>query len=517
MKITSYAVKNYQFTLVIFLMVIALGVNALLNMPRAEDPEMNVPFFPVLVIYPGASPEDLEELVINPLERKISELEDIDKIISSARDGLAFIRVDFKHGSNVEIKYQDLVREVNSTKGELPPDIYDMYVEKVLPSNVSILQIALISENATHQQVTEYAEDLQDMLETIPELKLVEIHGLPRKIVRVELQLEKMARMGITSASVINLLKSEMASIPGGSLEAGTKVFNVKTSGNFKSADDVANTLVYSAGGQTFRLKDIADVYYDRAEEKHIARLNGYQCVLLTAAQKEGNNIALTQEKYTPVLEEFRKTLPANIEMVKHFDQADNVNNRLSRLGFEFLIAILLVSITLLPLGFRAAFIVMVSIPLSLAIGLVLLDLLGYTLNQLSIVGLVVALGLLVDDSIVVVENIERWLRDGFSKKDAAIKATQQIGLAVVGCTATLVIAFLPLVYLPEASGDFIRSLPMAVILTVLASMAVSLTIIPFLSSMLLKQHEGSRKGIYSCKRFKKPFRRHMRHCSIRR
>lgn len=495
MKITSYAVKNYQFTLVIFLMVIALGVNALLNMPRAEDPEMNVPFFPVYVIYPGASPEDLEELVINPLERKISELEDIDKIISSARDGLAFLRVDFKHGTNVEIKYQDLVREVNATKGELPPDIYDIYVEKVLPSNVSILQIALISENATHQQVTEYAEDLQDMLETIPELKLVEIHGLPRKIVRVELQLEKMARMGITSASVINLLKSEMASIPGGSLEAGSKVFNVKTSGNFKSVDDVANTLVYSAGGQTFRLKDIAEVYYDRAEEKHITRLNGYQCVLLTAAQKEGNNIAKTQEQYTTILEEFRKTLPANIEMVKHFDQADNVNNRLSRLGLEFLIAILLVSITLLPLGFRAAFIVMISIPLSLAIGLVLLDLLGYTLNQLSIVGLVVALGLLVDDSIVVVENIERWLRDGFSKKDAAIKATQQIGLAVLGCTATLVIAFLPLVYLPEASGDFIRSLPMAVILTVLASMAVSLTIIPFLSSMMLKQHEGKSEG----------------------
>jgi multidrug efflux pump subunit AcrB len=206
MKITSYAVKNYQFTLVIFLMVIALGVNALLNMPRAEDPEMNVPFFPVVVIYPGASPEDLEELVIDPLERKIAALEDIDKIISSAKDGLAFIRVDFKHGTNVEVKYQDLVREVNAARGELPPDIYDMYVEKVLPSNVSILQIALISENATHQQITTYTEDLQDMLETIPELKLVEIHGLPRRIVRVELELEKMARMGISSGSVINLL-----------------------------------------------------------------------------------------------------------------------------------------------------------------------------------------------------------------------------------------------------------------------------------------------------------------------
>jgi multidrug efflux pump subunit AcrB len=495
MKIAAYAVKNYQFTLVIFLMVIALGVNSLLNMPRAEDPEMKVPYFPVYVVYPGASPEDIEELVVNPLERRITGLEDIDKVISYSLDGLAIIRVDFKHGADTEVKYQDLVRELNSARSELPADIYDLRVQKILPSNVSILQIALIAENATRKSVREAAERLQDALESIPELKLVEIHGIPQSQVKVELQLEKMARMGITASSVMNLLKSEMASIPGGSIEAGTKTFNIKTSGNFKSAEDVANTLIYSSGGQTFRLKDVADVFYDEAEEKHITRLNGYQCVLVTAAQKDGNNIAQTQDKYTPVLEDFRASLPPNISMVKHFDQADNVNNRLNRLGFEFLIAILLVAITLLPLGFRAAFIVMVSIPLSLSIGLVMLDLLGYTLNQLSIVGLVVALGLLVDDSIVVVENIERWLREGYTRKEAAIKATDQIVLAVLGCTATLVIAFLPLVFLPEASGDFIRSLPMAVILTVVASMLVSLSIIPFLSSVLLKQHSGKSEG----------------------
>jgi multidrug efflux pump subunit AcrB len=178
-----------------------------------------------------------------------------------------------------------------------------------------------------------------------------------------------------------------------------------------------------------------------------------------------------------------------------HFDQAENVNKRLSGLSFDFIIAILLVAITLLPLGMRAATVVMISIPLSLAIGIVLLNLMGYNLNQLSIVGLVVALGLLVDDSIVVVENIERWLRDGHSRLEATLKATQQIGLAVVGCTATLIIAFLPLVFMPEAAGDFIRSLPMAVITSVIASMLVSLTIVPFLSSRLLKEHVGHPDG----------------------
>jgi len=495
MKISEYAVKNYQFTLVIFLMVVALGISTLFNMPRAEDPEMAIPFFPVVVIYPGASPEDLEELVVDPLEKEISELEGIDVIKSFINDGVVILRVDFEFGVDVDDKYQELVREISAVRDKLPKDIYSIDVQKVSPSDVSILQIALVSENASRETMKLQAERLQDMLETLPELKLIEIHGLPQQSVRVELQMEKIARLRIPVNLILASLQSEIANIPGGSLDAGDKVFNIKTDGSYRSIEDVQNTLISGINGQSIRLKDIAKVSFDFTEDKHITRLNSHRCILLTAAQKPGHNISDTKAKYEPILKAFEEDLPQNVAMIKHFDQADNVNKRLSKLGTEFLIAIFLVSITLLPLGFRAAFIVMISIPLSLAIGLILLNMLGYQLNQLSIVGLVVALGLLVDDSIVVVENIERWLREGYSRLDAAIKATKQIGLAVIGCTATLIIAFMPLVFLPDASGDFIRSLPMAVILCVLASMLVSLTIIPFLSSVILKQHSGKDEG----------------------
>ncbi|MCC7244371.1 MAG: efflux RND transporter permease subunit, partial [Saprospiraceae bacterium] len=181
----------------------------------------------------------------------------------------------------------------------------------------------------------------------------------------------------------------------------------------------------------------------------------------------------------------------------KVFDQNDSVRKRLTRFAKDFGIAILLVLLTLIPLGWRASLVVMVSIPLSIALGVFAMDQLGYSLNQLSIVGFIIALGILVDDSIVVVENIERWLRDGYNRREAAILATKQIGLAVLGCTATLVLAFLPLVYLPEASGDFIRSLPMAVVLTVLASLLVSLTIVPFLSSRLLAKEHNPEGNIF--------------------
>lgn len=487
MKISDFAVKNYQFTLVIFLMTVAVGLTTFLNMPRSEDPVIDSPQFPVIVIYPGASPEDMEELVVDPLEEAIYALESIKRIKTEIKDGVAVMVVEYNYNEDVDEKYQELVREVNAVRPELPENIFSIKINRVRPSDVNVLQIALISENASRESLKKSGELLQDELEKITQLKKVDLFGLPDQLVRVDLRLEKIAEMNIPLNAILGSIQSELSNIPGGQVEAGSKSFNVKTSGNYTTTEEIAETIIYSFQGKNVKLKDVAAVYEDFEESKHLTRLNGYRSVFVTAALKEGNNISKVQETYRSAIEKVEKQLPENIDLLVAFDQADYVNRRLSGLGMDFLIAIALVFITLLPLGNRASIIVMISIPLSLAIGLVLLNALGYGLNQLSIVGLVVALGLLVDDSIVVVENIERWIREGYSKKEAALKATKQISLSVVGCTVTLIIAFLPLVFLPEGSGDFVRSLPMAVIMSVLASMLVSLTIIPFLSTWMLK------------------------------
>lgn len=497
MKISQYAVKNYQFTLVIFIMIIVLGISTIMNMSRSEDPEMKSPQFSVVVIYPGASPKDMEDLVVDPLEKNIYSLENIKRLRTTINDGVAILQVDYKYNSDVEQKYQELVREVNTMRSQLPSDIFSIEVKKQEPSDVNILQTALISENASRDQLRFYADKLQENLEKVPALKNVKIHGLPDQQVRVELQLDKMAQLHIPVDAVMGALESEMANIPGGSIDAGEKSFNIKTSGNYNDLKEIESTIVAAANGKNILLKDIARVYYGFDDEKYFVRLNGHRSVVVSAAQKTGENISKTKLEYEPVIAAFKKTLPANIDLVTYFNQADAVNSRLAGLGKDFLIAILLVAITLLPLGQRPAIIVMISIPLSLSIGIVLLQLFGYNLNQLSIVGLVVALGLLVDDSIVVIENIERWMLEGHSRMEATLKATSQIGLAVVGCTATLIIAFMPIVFMPEGAGDFIRGLPLAVIFSVLASMAVSLTIIPFLASRLLKQHANPEGNIF--------------------
>ncbi|MET3884438.1 efflux RND transporter permease subunit [Niastella sp. OAS944] len=490
MKITNFAVKNYQFTLIIFLLFAVVGVLTLFTMPRSEDPTIHPPEYLITVIYPGTSPKDMEEQVAKPIENKIYGLENIDKMLTTVEDGVAAIQVKFKYGVDINNKYQEISTEINALKNsELPKDIYLIKTEKISSSDVKILQIALVSDIASDKLLRDQADILKTRLEKITNLKEVKYFGMPEQEIRVDIQLDKLAQLKIPLNVVAGSLQSEAADIPGGSINLDSKIFNVKTSGKLKNVEDVANTVIYNANGKIIYLKDVAEVSYKNEMVNHITRVNGHRCVLVTAAMKDDVNIAKVQGEFLPVLDEFSKGLPANIQLVKTFDQATMVSQRLGHLGFDFGLAILLVVITLLPLGFRASLIVMISIPLSLALGLIAMNLLGFSLNQLSIVGLVVALGLLVDDSIVVVENIERWLREGHSRMDAILKGTKQIGVAVVGCTATLVIAFLPLAFLPDAAGEFMRSLPMAVITSVLASMIVALTLVPFMGSRILKTH----------------------------
>ena len=493
MNISEFSVKNWQFMLVMFIGVVALGLNSLFNMPRGEDPEFTAPSFAVVYVYPGTDALDMEELVVDKVEKRLNALENVNNLKTNVDDGLAVVVIEYDYSQDPDEKYQELVREVGALQKELPADILSTEIRRFSPTDVNIVQIALVSETVSNKEMAEQADRLKDELAKIKSLKAVDNWGFPANTVRVSLNLEKMANEKVPVNQILGALQAENMNIPGGSIQAGTRKFNIKTSGDYQSLEEIKNTIVASTGYSSssqkiIYLKDIAEVNFDYAEETHITRLNGHRAVLVTAAQKEGQNIEKVGKMINPVVAEFEKTLPGNIKLVKNFDQAESVSKRLSRFSIDFAIAIFLVSLTLLPLGFRAALVVMISIPLSLAMGLAAIDFLGFSINQLSIVGLVVALGILVDDSIVVVENIERWMRDGYPKRDAAVKATRQITLAVIGCTVTLILAFLPLNFLPEASGDFIRSLPMAVTMTILSSMVVSLTIVPFLSSRLLKE-----------------------------
>ncbi|MGD8280544.1 MAG: efflux RND transporter permease subunit [Gemmatimonadota bacterium] len=493
MKILEFPVRNHQFTVLFFLMLVALGLSSWRTIPRAEDPPLDFPSFTVIAVYPGAGPRDLERLVVREVEERLDGLDRVESIESSIEDGVAVVFIQFEANEDPDEKYDEVLREMNALRPELPPELVSFTVEDQTTLNVAIAQLALVSETAPYSQLDEIAEDLEDRIAAVPGVREAERWGIPERRVDVELDLGRLAELRLPPTHVLQAIASESSDVPAGRVDAGSRSFNVRASGSYESLDEVANTVVRANDGQLVRIRDLADVRWGYADSTYRARYDGRRAAFLTVMQQEGWNVAVVRDAVWKELDAVEATLPAGITLERGFDQAENVSHRLSRLGEDFLIAIALVAVTLLPLGLRAAGIVMVSIPLSLAIGVTLLNLTGYTLNQLSIVGAVIALGLLVDDSIVVVENITRFLREGRTRREAAVEATKQIAVAVLGATATLVFAFVPLLFLPGNSGQFIRSLPLAVVYTVLASLLVSLTIIPWLSSMMLKdgQPEG--------------------------
>lgn len=496
MGFNKFFVKNWQFTLVIFTAVMVLGINALLNMPRGEDPPFGAPIFSIVVVYPGTNPADMEKLIADPIEEELYQLSDVKKINTTINDGLIVMLAEFNFGVDIEGKNNDVIREINKIRSELPEGIVLLDIKKAASSDVVILQSALVSDTASMELMKDLAQNLEKDIEHIKDIKWVEIQASQEKEIHIDLDLDRMAAMKLGLNQVIGLIQANNINIPGGDIDLGQKKYNIKTTSEFKTIDDIRSTIVQvTPQGKTVTLGQIATIYYTEETTDHIARHNSHRAIWINTAMKDKKNIISVRKELEPVLSAFKQKLPKGITLENAFDQEKGVKHRLTGLGRDFAIAIFLVLLTLLPLGTRASIVVMISIPLSLSIGLFMLDLLGYTLNQLSIVGMVVALGLLVDDSIVVVENIERYMRKGISAREAAVTATNHIMIAILGCTATLILAFLPLANLPEGSGDFIRSLPMAVMLTVLASLLVSVTIIPFLSSILLKSHENAASG----------------------
>ncbi len=491
-KIAEFSVKRWQFTVLAFLMFAAMGVSSWLAIPRAEDPDFPIPTFVAIAVYPGASAEDMEELVTEPIEKQLYALADVRKIRSTSSDGLSVTEVEFEIHVDADRKYDQVVREVNALRPTLPAALQRLEVQRNENSDLTVFQIALLAPSAPYSTVDDVAKRMEDALERVPGVKKVARWAAPPREMQVTLHIGRLARLGLTPAQLLNALESENTQIPGGSVDVGTRRYNIATNGRFKTAQDVERTVISGTNGAVVRVQDVATVSWGDGDAVHIGRYNGERAMWLSVAVKGGRNISAVKEVVWEELDRLERELPTGITLVRGFDQSENVNRRLSRLGVDFAIAIALVLVTLLPLGTRAALVVMISIPLSLAMGVVMLHATGFSINQLSIVGFVIALGLLVDDSIVVVENIARFLRNGYTRTQAAIEGTKQIGVAVIGATFTLIFAFLPLLFLPGLAGRYIRSLPAAVVYAVISSLVVSLTIIPWLASRIMPRTESA-------------------------
>lgn len=491
----AFCVKRWQFTLVVFSALIALGLQSLRAIPKAEDPSMPLAVFTVIAVLPGATPTDVERLVVDPIESRLGTLTDVKRVRSEMSDGLGTVMIEFREGVDAHRKHDDVLRELSAIRRSLPAEIARLDVEQFDTANVNVLEVALVSPRMPYHELDAIASSLKKRIEMLQGVGKVDVAGLPPQEVTVSIDWDRMVALHVFPEELIAALGADAQNIPAGSVDVGTRRFNVKTSGDYASIQELESTVLRTTPDGSIRVSDVASVNLGDSEPTVLSRFNGERAVLIDAAIREGANLFEVRPKLDEVLNESRKSLPTGVELKVGFDQAENVQHRLSGFSRDFAIAIVLVLLTLLPLGVRASAVVMVSIPLSLAVALAILHLLGFSLNQVSIVGFVIALGLLVDDSIVVVENIARHIREGKPPAQAAVIATRQITASVLGCTLTLVLAFVPILALPGGAGLYLRPLPLAVIASVGASLLVSMTVIPFLASRLLRPegHEGNR------------------------
>ncbi|NBC83184.1 MAG: MMPL family transporter [Bacteroidetes bacterium] len=488
MKLPFLAIRNYKFTIILVVLFVLNGIVSFLTMPKYEDPLTKYPFSQIVAINPGATAEDIEELIIEPVEAAINEVEGIKDLTSTAVDGVAGIQVEFYHRVDIDRRHGELIDKVNEVRNELPDDMHELTIEQMSVLDVNIMQIALISQSGDYVRLEEEAKSLEKDIRKINGVRGVEIHALPEREVRIAVDVQRMAQFNLPLDLLIRTIQSTNANIPAGSIDMDSKRFTILTSGSYESLDEIRNTILISPNHKEIKLSEVADVYYTYEDDEYLARLNDQKAVWIGIQQKGGMNIYNIVDDIKSTLQDAEAQLPTDVKMVTFFDQSIGVHNRISSFFMNYLQGILLVGFfVLLAVGFRAGLIVMLAVPISALLGLTVLDFSGFGLQQLSIAGLIVALGLLVDSSIAVVENIARYMELGYNRKEAAIKGTQEIGWALVSSTVTTVLAFLPMTVLYNPTGDFIRSMALIVIYTLIAALILALTFTPYLSSVILK------------------------------
>ena len=489
MRLPKLAIQNYQFVIILIALALFVGISSYVSMPRSEDPNPKFPNYSIVAIYPGVGPEDLEELVVKPLEDALEEVSDVKKVETSMEEGLVILRVEGEFGLDTEELYDEILREVNNVRDELPDDLFSLDIQQFTPRlRVKVQQFALVSDQADYSSLEDLADKFAYQLEKIDGVQNAEVEAFPEEEVRVSLDFQRMSSQHVPLGRVVQVLQGENLNIPGGDVKSSGRSFNIKSSGGFKTLEEIRNVVVSANAEQLVKLGDIAEVHMDYADNLWVARYMGEKAVWVTLTLKEGVNIVQVADSFGEVASAFEDFLPQGVRIETAFEQAPAVKARINDFFVNLIQGVVLVGVMIfLFLGFRSSTIIMMVIPLSIVIAVAALDASGFALQQISIAALVIALGLLVDNGIVVVENIVRFQQEGYSLRDAAYKGTTEVGYAVISSTITTLLAFAPLALLNSGAGEFLRSLPVTVILVLVASLILALTFTPIMASKVLK------------------------------
>ncbi|HOR97600.1 MAG TPA: efflux RND transporter permease subunit [Kiritimatiellia bacterium] len=498
MRLPELGVKRPIFTLMVFIAILVLGGVSLVYLPVDLFPEIETPSVTVITQWPGASVEDVEGRVTRVIENQLSIVNNLNEVTSRTREGVSAITCMFEWGTDLEEAANDIRDRVSISRRFLPDDIEEPIIYKFNSSSMPVLTFAATAQESWEKLFDIIEDDLGDALKRLPGVGAVNVYGGLHRQINIDIDPMKLAGYNLTLAEIEETIARENLTLPAGSIKSGVIEYTVRVPGEFEDPEEARNIVVKrNASGGAIYLRDVADVYDGFEEPTRLSGADGKQSVIFAVQKRSGANTLKVCDSVLQAVEEYARFLPQDIRIVNVMNSSDFIRQSLSNVTGTLLWGGLFVTLTTFVFlrTFRASLVIVLTIPFSLIIAFFFMFIRGWTLNIISLSSLSVAIGMVVDNAVVVLENIDSYTRRGVKLREASMYATGEVGLAISASTLTTVAVFVPLIFVTGMAGIFFGQLGGIITTTLMASLFCSLMLTPMLATYLLKEDRDAIGG----------------------
>lgn len=493
MKIYESAVRKPISTVLLFVGVIVFGLFSLMNLAVDQYPEIEIPQISVITMYPGANAADIETNITRVLEDNLNTVNNLKKLTSKSQDNVSMITVEFEYGSDLNEGANEIRDVVSRVQSMLPDDVDYPTIFKFSTSMIPVMMLAVTADES-YPALNKILDDkLVNVLNRVDGVGAVSVVGAPEREIQVNVDPSKLDAYGLSVEQLGQIIASENVNIPSGTIDIGNNTFNIKSDGEFKLSDELRKVVVSNLGGRTVMLTDVAEIRDTLEKATMDERMNGKRGVRVIFQKQSGSNTVDIVHEIQSRLPDIQRSLPKDVKMELIYEASQEITDAIGSLSETIMYAfIFVVLVVMIFLGrWRATFIICMTIPVSLICSFIYLFATGSTLNIISLSSLSIAIGMVVDDAIVVLENITTHIERGSNPKEAAIYATNEVWLSVIATTLVVVAVFLPLTMVPGMAGILFRELGWIVTIVVCVSTTAAISLTPMMSAYLLKIDGG--------------------------
>jgi len=484
----QYAVKRQVTVLALLVLLVIAGVYCYVTLPRESFPDITIPYVFVTTTYEGVAPEDMEELITIPIERKLKGIDDVEEIRSTSAEGLSTVAIKFLPKVDIDDALQKVRDKVDQAKNDLPAELEDdPVIKEVNFSDLPVIRVVL-SGPFSLRRLQNLAEDIQDHLESIAGVLEARITGGLEREIHVEFDLDRVGAYNVPFSSIVGSVTKSNVNMPSGSMDIGEGKYLVRVPEDFQHPSEIFSIVAFVRDGKPVYLRDVATIKDAYKDPLTRSRINGEKSVTIAVLKRSGENIVRVTDEVKSVINELRPELPQTLKIDLTADQSNDVRLMISDLQNNIISGLILVlAVIFVFIGGQSAVFVALAIPYSMFITFALLTGFNITLNMVVLFSLILALGMLVDNGIVIVENIYRHMQQGAGREEAAVIGTDQVAWPVITSTLTTLGAFVPMLFWPGVMGEFMKFLPQTLIMALSASLFVALVINPVLSARYQK------------------------------